>query len=103
VKLIKLTTSEVITMLSAVFWLTSQTAANAAQAPPLRAAQIQQITGGLVRTDSQDFFERGREKLEREIQNLQQQRQPASKPLLNINEVLIEKDSIPTTKSPSEN
>ncbi|WP_421657642.1 hypothetical protein [Leptothermofonsia sp. ETS-13] len=61
-----------------------------AQAPPpplrLTPAQIQRISSGLYRFNSQDFFNRGQRRLEDEIQILTQRRQFLTEGILKIDQ-----------------
>lgn len=63
-------------------------------------AQAHQFSRDLIRSDSQDFFNQGRERLEREIQILNQQRFSSSTPLLKVDENLKGENISPVT-SPS--
>jgi len=57
-------------------------------ANPLTLSQIQQVNSGLYRSNSQDFFEEGRRKLDREIQILLRQLLTTDKQILEIDEEL---------------
>jgi len=63
-------------------------------------AQANQFSRDLIRSDSQDFFNQGRERLEREIQILNQERFSPSTPLLKVEENLKGENISPVT-SPS--
>ena len=73
-----------------------QFSARTVQASPIGATQAQRFSRDLTQTDSQDFFRRGNERIDREIQVLQRRRLPESKPLLKVNVVPVEKDSLPS-------
>lgn len=62
--------------------------APAVLANPVTFSQIQQVNSGLFRSNSQDFFEQGREKLEREIKILLQESLTANQEILNIDQKL---------------
>lgn len=57
-------------------------------ANPLTPSQIQQVNSGLFRSNSQDFFEEGRRKLDREIEILLRQFLISDKQILEIDEEL---------------
>ena len=55
---------------------------------PLTNSQIQQVNSGLFRSNSQDFFEEGRRKLDREIEILLQRLLTSDEEILEIDEQL---------------
>ncbi|HLO49863.1 MAG TPA: hypothetical protein VK211_15710 [Kamptonema sp.] len=57
-------------------------------ANPLTPSQVQQVNSGLFRSNSQDFFEEGRRKLDREIEILLKQILTSDKQILEIDENL---------------
>jgi hypothetical protein len=57
-------------------------------ANPFGVSQIQQVNSGLFRSNSQDFFEEGREKMEREIKLLIQESLSVNKEILKIDDQL---------------
>ena len=94
--LIKTSLKETKAMLFSVTLLLSiQTAANAEQElPPLTPtqaqhfsqAQAQQLSQDLVESESQEFFRQGKERLQKEIQILEQRRLSSTQPILKIDE-----------------
>ena len=94
--LIKTSLKETKAMLFSVTLLLSiQTAANAEQELPpltptqaqqLSQAQAQQLSQDLVQSESQEFFRQGKERLQREIQILEQRRLSSTQPILKIDE-----------------
>lgn len=81
-------------VVSTAFLLAVQTSANAQQAVPnLTPAQAQHLSRDLVPYNSQDFFRRGKNSIEREIQILNQRQQRPIKPFLKI-------DLVPQSKKP---
>lgn len=93
-KLIKAQISKVKVIVFLIALLGTQTAATVQGTPVISTAQAQRFSRDLVQTDSQDFFRRGKEGIEREIQVLQRRHLPSSKPLLNINVVPAKKSSL---------
>jgi tripartite-type tricarboxylate transporter receptor subunit TctC len=73
-----------------------------AQALPagLSRADVQRLSRDLTRFNSQDFFERGRDQLEREIRNLEQQKLTAAKDLLRVQEQLPLPQELPPAEVP---
>ena len=59
-----------------------------ALANPLTSSQIQQVNSGLFRSNSQDFFEEGRRKLDKEIEILLQRLLTSDREILEIDEKL---------------
>lgn len=59
-----------------------------ALANPLTNSQIQRVNSGLFRSNSQDFFEEGRRKLDREIEILLQKLLTSDREILEIDEEL---------------
>jgi hypothetical protein len=66
------------------------------QESPLTPAQAQQLSRDLIPSPSQEFFQQGREMLEKEIQLLNQRQNTTSEPPLQINvEPQTELDRLP--------
>ena len=59
-----------------------------ALANPLTNSQIQRVNSGLFKSNSQDFFEEGRRKLDREIEILLQRLLTSDREILEIDEEL---------------
>ncbi|MDZ8056032.1 MAG: hypothetical protein RMX68_031670 [Aulosira sp. ZfuVER01] len=78
--------------------LTGQTAVHAEPAlPRLTPQQTQRLSRDLVPYNSQDFFRKGQELMEREIQILQQRQLTANQPVLKVNVIpQIKKDNPPS-------
>ncbi|MEH2257191.1 hypothetical protein [Nostoc sp.] len=72
-------------VVSTAFLLVVQTSANAQQAvPSLTPRQAQHLSRDLVPYNSQEFFRKGKDSIEREIQILNQRQQRPIKPILKI-------------------
>jgi hypothetical protein len=81
--------------------VTAQPMAQAQALPAgLSRADAQRITRDLTRFNSQDFFERGRDQLEREIRNLDQQKLTSSEDLLRVQEQLPLPEEVPPSQIP---
>lgn len=66
------------------------------ESPLLTPAQAQQLSRDLIPSPSQEFFQQGREMLEKEIQLLNQRQNTATEPPLQINvEPQTELDRLP--------
>lgn len=85
-------------VLSAALLLAGQTNANAGhESPRLSPAQAQRLSRDLVQFNSQDFFRKGNNSIDREIQILRQRQFSPTEPVLKINSVpQTEKDRLPS-------
>ncbi len=73
---------------SATLLLSGQASAHTGQnIRSLTPTQVQRLSSGLFRPNSQDFFSQGQERIKREILLLEQRYPAAAKPLLRGNEV----------------
>ncbi|MEC4815597.1 MAG: hypothetical protein SAK29_20320 [Scytonema sp. PMC 1069.18] len=67
-------------------FLIGQTPAMAEQSvPSLTPSQAQRLSRDLVPSNSQDFFNRGQNLIEREIQILRKKQNSSTKPILKVN------------------
>ncbi|KAF3888067.1 MULTISPECIES: hypothetical protein [Nostocales] len=91
------------------FVLVGQTSAYAVQVnPPLTSTEIQRFSRDLVPFNSQDFFNKGQDLIEREIQILRQRQSSPNEPVLKVNpqpqveEKLTPRKNSPDPSSPKE-
>jgi hypothetical protein len=84
------------------FLLVGQTSAYAIQdTPHLTPTQIQRFSRDLVPFNSQDFFNKGQDVIEREIQILRKRQDSSKEPILKVNpQPQIEEKPIPRKNSP---
>ncbi|GAB1540045.1 hypothetical protein NUACC21_27140 [Scytonema sp. NUACC21] len=80
------------------FLLVGQSSAYALQdTPRLSTVNTQRLSRDLVPFNSQDFFNKGQDLIEREIQILRERQNPSSKPVLKVNpQPQIEEQPTPT-------
>jgi hypothetical protein len=88
-------------ILSTVFLLAGQASAYAQQQlPSLTPAQTQRLSRDLVPFNSQNFFNQGRDLIEREIQMLMRRQSSLNKPVLKLNLDAAGKKRPPTNTVP---